>query len=104
MFIFQKYNLYVVLMQKNSNPIKINQQNQSELQKIDQLGKNVEAMHYQYIRDQIWARPGQLLKLGQLLKPGQKFVWGQLWGQNWGQAKPGQLWGQANGARPGQVL
>ena len=43
-------------------------------------------MHYQYIRDQIWARPGQLLKLGQLLKPGQKFVWGQLWGQNWGQA------------------
>ena len=80
-------------MQKNSIPIKsINKTNQN-YRKCISLGKNVEAKHY--LRGQIW---------------GQANFWSQaknLFGANFEAkigARPTLRPGQANGARPGQVL
>ena len=92
---FLKYHIYIwCLYAQNSNPTK-------SINKTNQNYKNISVWEKCWSQE-LFKRPN--LRPGQLLKPGQKFVCGQVWGQNWGQAnfeaRPGQ-WRQA---RTGLVL
>ena len=82
---FYKNITYICCLYAKKNRIQLNQSI-----KLIRITENISVWE-KYWGQALFKRPN--LRPGQLLKPGLKFVWGQLWGKNWGQpnfeARPG---------------